>query len=286
MRAKKLLALGRDYGLMTIGAVAVGVALNLFFIPNNVIAGGVMGLAQIAQTLFGTPVGVVTLAINLPLFVLGWFFLGGFKFAARTVYATVVLSVTIDLSAPWLTPYVVQDPLLYVFYGAILEGVGVGLVFRAGGTTGGIDILAAILQRWRGVRPGQGLLALSAVIFAIAIGVYGAVPVLYALMMAYISARAIDLVIEGLTSYARAATIISEQPDAIKEAVFEKLNRGLTVLEGEGGYQGANRRVLYCVVTRNEIVTLKRLISQIDPRAFVVITDTNEVLGEGFELLE
>lgn len=282
MRLRYALGLLFSYVQLTVGAACIALSLDLFLIPNNVVSGGLTGVAQLLHTLLGTPVGVVTLLMNIPLFVLGWRYLGGLTFGARTIYATVVLSAAIDLFTPLAGRFAVREPLLYVFYGGLLDGIGLGLVFRALGSTGGVDIIARFLQRSLGLRMGQSLLGLSAAIFALAGWIYGATPVLYALLVAYISSRVVDVVLEGF-SYARSAMIISNQPAEIRAALLHELGRGVTTLEGRGGYTTADRPVLMCVVAQSEISLLKSIISGIDPTAFVVISEAAEVLGEGFK---
>lgn len=271
----------RDYVQLTLGSLCVAVALDAFLIPNDILVGGVTGIAQILNSQFGLPVGAISLVLNIPLFILGIRYLGGWAFGARTIYATVVLSLAIDLLAAPLKPYVVTDPLLYTFYGGLLGGLGLGLVFRARGTTGGADILARFLSRWRGVKLGQAVLALEVAVFAAGGWLYGPKAVLYAVLVAFITGRVVDVVLEGL-SLARSALIMSKQPDAVREALLHQLGRGVTVLPGLGGFTAAQQPVLLCVVAQSEISTLKALVSQIDPTAFVVITEAVEVLGEGF----
>jgi uncharacterized membrane-anchored protein YitT (DUF2179 family) len=270
-----------DYLLLTAGAVCVALAVDLFLVPNNVVAGGVTGIAIILRTLLGTPIGVVTLAINVPLFLVGFRHLGGATFGARTIYATVALSLAIDALSPLSGRIAVRDPLLYTFYGGLLDGLGLGLVFRARGTTGGSDIIARLLNQRLGVRLGQGILVIDALVFATAGAIYGATPALYALLVAFISSRMINIVQEGV-AYARAAVIVTGRPDEIQAAVLHDLGRGVTLLEGRGGYTSAERPVLLCVVARSEESYLKELIERVDPRAFVVITEATDVLGEGF----
>jgi uncharacterized membrane-anchored protein YitT (DUF2179 family) len=282
MPLRRALGLALAYLQLTAGAICIALSLDLFLIPNDVVSGGLTGVAQILHTLFGTPVGVVSLLMNIPLFVLGWRYLGGLTFGARTLYATIALSVAIDLLAPLAQRFSVDEPLLYVFYGGFLDGIGLGLVFRALGTTGGIDIIARFLQQWRGLRMGQSILILSALIFALAGWIYGATQVLYALLVAYISGRVVDVVLEGF-SYARSALIISNKPDDIRAALLHDLGRGVTTIEGRGGYTSEDRPVLLCVLAQSEISLLKSIVSDVDPGAFVVITEAAEVLGEGFK---
>ena len=282
MPLRRVLGLALAYLQLTAGSVCIALSLDLFLIPNDVVSGGLTGVAQILHTLFGTPVGVVSLLMNIPLFVLGWRYLGGLTFGARTLYATVALSVAIDLLAPLAQRFSVDEPLLYVFYGGFLDGIGLGLVFRALGTTGGIDIIARFLQQCRGLRMGQSILILSTLIFAMAGWIYGATQVLYALLVAYISGRVVDVVLEGF-SYARSALIISNKPDDIRAALLHDLGRGVTTIEGRGGYTSEDRPVLLCVLAQSEISLLKSIVSDVDPGAFVVITEAAEVLGEGFK---
>ncbi len=278
---EKLPGIARDYLLMTIGTACIALALNIFLVPNNIIFGGLTGIATILNSLFGLPIGVTSLVLNIPLFAIGLRRLGGFAFGLRTVYATVMLSLLIDLTAGQVGRFVQTDPLIYTCYGGLISGLGVGLVFRAGGTTGGVDIVARLIEQWRGVRPGQSMLVIGVVIFAAAGWIYGPTPVLFALLLAFIESRVVDIVIEGF-SYARSALIISQHPEEIRTVLLADLGRGVTVLEGRGGYTGQESSVLMCVVSQSEISQLKKLIAAIDPKAFVVISEAAEVLGEGF----
>lgn len=277
-----VLAIMRDYLLMTVGAILVAISVDLFLVPNDVVAGGITGLAQILNDLLGTPIGVVSLLINIPLLALGFRYLG-VVFGVRTIYATVALSLAIDLLVPFVQPYVGEgrDPLLYTLYGGVLDGIGIGLVFRAQGTTGGIDIIARFLQRWRGIALGRSLLVMNGLVFAAAAYLFSLDKLLYALLVAFISGRVIDVVLEG-AAYARQALIITQQPERMRRAIIERLDRSVTLLEAEGGYTSTTRTVLLSVVAQSEISLLKAIIREHDPDAFVIVGNVNEVLGEGF----
>lgn len=277
---RKIYPVLRDYLLMTVGAVMVAASINMFLVPNNVVTGGITGLAMLLNTFLKTPVGLVSLVVNIPLFVLGFRRLGGLVFGLRTLYATAVMSLAIDLLAPAMRP-VTADPLLYTLYGGLLDGIGVGLVFRARGTTGGIDIVARLLEQRVAVQPGQSMLVMNAVVFGASLLVYGPEKTLYALLAAFVGSRALDYTLAAGTG-ARQGLVITERPAAITQALLHDLGRGVTVLEGQGGYTGVGRAVLLCVVARHEISFLKEIVSQHDPHAFVVIGEANEVLGEGF----
>ena len=269
-----------DYAQIVAGSLLVAAGTNLFFVPNNVVSGGVTGLSIIAHHLFKTPVGMVVLLLTLPLLWLGWRFAGGIRFFVRTVVSVMILSIAIDLTAPFLVPPT-HDRLLVICYGGLIDGLGMGLVFRGRGTTGGTDILARLAHRYLGIGIGQALLAMNVAIFAGAAFLFGAEAVMVALALAFVSARVLDVVQTGFSA-ARAALIISRKPDAVREAVLKQLGRGVTVLHGQGGFTGEERPVLYVVVAPHEVGRLKRLVAHVDRAAFVAITPAQEVLGEGF----
>jgi uncharacterized membrane-anchored protein YitT (DUF2179 family) len=270
----------RDYTLMTAGALLAAIEVDLFLVPNDVVSGGITGVAMLLHTFFGTPVGVITLLANIPLLILGFRSLGGLVFGVRTLYATVVMSLAIDLLAPYIRP-ITSDPLLYTIYGGLLDGLSIGLIFRARGTTGGIDIIARLIEQRYGIRPGRSMLAMNMIVFGLAFVGYGPEKVLYALLVSFVGSLALDYTL-GAGTGARQALIITDRPDAITQALLHDLGRGVTVLEGYGGYTGAARAVLLCIVERAEISFLKAIVGQSDPQAFMIIGEAGEVLGEGF----
>jgi uncharacterized membrane-anchored protein YitT (DUF2179 family) len=233
----------------------------------------------------GTPVGTMVLILNIPLFIAGVKWGGGMRFAVRTIYATVVMSVLADLFAVWLADVPpITEPLLFVLYGGLLDGLGMGLVFRGQGTTGGTDVVARLLHHWKGVPFGTTILVANSIVLIGAAAFFGLEAALYALILTFVAARVVDIV-QGENNYGRAAIIISSKAAEICSSVLTVLERGVTVLEGRGGYTEAGLDVLYCVVSRGEVSILKRLVQSIDPKAFVVITEVSEVLGEGFRRL-
>jgi uncharacterized membrane-anchored protein YitT (DUF2179 family) len=277
---KRLWPILRDYTMITAGALLAALAVDFFLAPNNVVTGGITGSAMLLHTFFGTPIGLLTLLANIPLFVIGFRSLGGLVFGIRTLYATVVMSLAIDLLMPYARP-ITGDPLLYTLYGGLLDGLGVGLVFRARGTTGGIDIIARLIEQRSGIQPGRSMLGMNVLVFAAAFFGYGPEKALYALLTAFVGSLALDYAL-GAGTGARQALIVTAQPDAITQALLYDLNRGVTVLEGHGGFTGTTRSVLLCVVGRAEISFLKAIVGQADPHAFVIIGEANEVIGEGF----
>lgn len=269
-----------DYALIVIGSAIVGVGTNLFFVPNNVVSGGITGIAILAHATLHTPVGAGVLLLNIPLLWLGWRHAGGLRFFIRTAVAVLVLSAVIDLTAPFLASPT-DDRLLIICYGGLLDGLGLGLVFRGHGTTGGTDILARLAKRYFGISLGVALLGMNVLIFGAAAFRFGLEAVMVALALAFVSARVVDLVQEGFSS-TRIALIVSRRPEAVRTAVFERLGRGLTLLEARGGFSDEPRPVLFVAVASNEVVRLKRILAEVDKEAFVTIAPAKEVLGEGF----
>jgi uncharacterized membrane-anchored protein YitT (DUF2179 family) len=269
-----------DYVIITLASLVCAAAVDMFLAPNRVVSAGVTGIAQLLQYLWGWPIGLATLALNVPLLLAGVRWGGGIRLLVRTIYCVVVMSLGIDLLAPYL-PAIKGDPLIYTIFGGLLDGIGVGLVLRVRGTTGGTDILAQLLYKYRRVNFGTVFLVANTLILLVAIPVVGLVPVLYALLVNYISAKVVDTVQEGL-GYARAFMILSLKSEEMRAAILEEVGRGVTVMEARGGFSGETRPALYVVVSRAQSSGLKRLIADVDPEAFVVVSEANEVLGEGF----
>jgi uncharacterized membrane-anchored protein YitT (DUF2179 family) len=285
----------RDYLLITIAALIQAIALRLFFVPANLASGGVTGISQLINHFTGWPIGLMVFIGNIPLFILGWRFLGGSHFAVRTAFAIFMYSAFTDLlvqtpffaangAATKLIDDLQGDIFLNALYGAIISGVGYGLVYRARGTSGGSDILARILSHYRGVPMTQSYLMVDTAVILGAGFVFGWKAALYAIVALYVSGLAAETTLEG-GGTVRTALIVTGEAEAISTRVLEELERGVTILQGIGAYTGAERPVLYCVITRAEVAALKGIVHEVDPRAFMVIGVAHEALGEGFRPL-
>jgi uncharacterized membrane-anchored protein YitT (DUF2179 family) len=272
----------REYALIVAGCAIGSFGLVAFLVPYKIAPGGVGGLAIALHHIFELPVGMTMLAINIPLFLLGIRFLGG-GFGVKTVVGMVLYSVMTDLYDLVIQIGVLtEDKIMAGIYGAVLLGLGLGLVFRGGGSTGGTDIPARILARYTGFSTGVSFLFFDAAIIAFAGAVFQSIDlVLYGFGALWISIKVIDLILEGF-GYARAALIVTELPDIVYYQIMAGLNRGATRLPARGMYSDEEKSLLYCVVGMREVGRLKSLIKAADPRAFVVITDVHEVLGYGF----
>lgn len=270
-----------DYLELTAGSLVVALGVAMFLLPNKVISAGVTGIAMILEILFKIPTGTANFVLNIPLLLMGIKWGGGFKVLFRTIYAVFVMSLGIDLFTAIIPP-VVGDPFVYCLFGGLLDGIGIGLVLRAQGTTGGTDIIAQLLYRYHRISFASTFLFSNTIILLAAIPIVGIVPILYALVVNYISSRILDTVQEGL-GYSRAVFIITEKSEELKNSIIKELDRGLTIFEATGGFTGKPKPVLYVVVSRSQISRLKRIIADTDEDAFVVVTEAHEVLGEGFK---
>lgn len=270
----------RNYAGITLGAILTAVALNMFLIPNKVAAGGVSGMAIILHYLLGLPVGATMLALNIPLFIASVRVLGT-KFGVGTLYGAAILSVVVDVSAPFM-PVLTRDLLLSSLYGGALSGVGLGLVFRFGGTTAGTDLAAAMINKVTKISFGQSLLAVDFFVIASAGVAFASAELsLYALIALFLTSYIVDLVQEG-PSTAKAFFIMSRKSEEVAREVMNELDRGVTFFQGRGAYSGQSCEVVLCVVSTGEVTKVKDLVHSIDPAAFVIVADTHEVLGEGF----
>lgn len=272
----------RDFLYLTAGAAVLALAMVAFLIPAQLAAGGVSGLALVLNHYTGWPIGLMVTLFNIPLFWLGWRHLGGPRFAWRTVYAVLVFSAVIDglpyvISPPQLT----DDPILQVLYGGVVSGIGAGLIYRGKGTSGGTDILARILAHRWSIPMAQSYLVADALVLLAAGATFGWEKALYALVVLYMAGVAADSVHQG-ANIARTALIISDHPQDIAQAILQRLDRGATLFTAIGAYTGRPRQVVYCVLPRGDIPRLKHLVREIDPKAFMVVGQAHEVLGEGF----
>lgn len=266
-----------EYGQIVVGTAITAAGINGFYVPNHIADGGVTGVGIILQYLIHIPIWLTLVVVNLPLLWLSHKLWGG-RVGFRTIVGTLLLSL-------WVAILHVQafshNILLAAIYGGILSGVGLGLVFRARGTTGGTDVLSRFASHILPVSMGQAMMVIDFFVIA-GFGVtFNPTKAMYSLIALFISARAIDLVQEG-TAFARAFTIITAQPDVVGERIMSEIGRGVTRLGAHGAYTGEARPVLYVVVLRSELTRVKSLIYEVDPTAFVSVANVHEVVGEGF----
>lgn len=265
---------------IALGVFLMAVSLNFFLEPNTIAPGGVTGIGIILKKITGFPVYLTNLAINIPLFIIGVIVLGK-AFGAKTLFATVGLSFFLKY-----VPYeiVTKDLLLSAVFGGVIMGIGLGIVFKFGGTTGGTDLAGSILNKFF---PGLSIATFMMLIDLVVVVTAGIVDKrvetsLYSIISLYLTARIIDLMLEGL-GYMKAFLIITNKPEEISQTVIKKLDRSVTLFKGKGMYTKEERDMLLCVVNRSQFTKLKEIVVGIDENAFVMVTEMHEVLGEGFK---
>ena len=275
--------------LLVCGTFLLAAEYVLFQVPFNIVAGGLSGLALIINLFTDWPIGIMYWAMNIPMFVLGFLYLGRWPFLIRTLIAVSIFSFLIDwlqlVLPPLLTPYPLTDNLLLAtVYGGIVGGIGSGLLYRAGGTIGGTSIIGRILQNKTGLPLSQTYFFADGIIILLAGIVFGWELALYGLLMMFISGLASDYTLEG-PSTTRVATVITNSPQAVSNALISELGRGVSYWEITGAYTGQQRYMLTSTVSRPQVSQVRQVISNVDPDAFVTISMGHNALGEGFARL-
>ncbi|MEQ2456418.1 YitT family protein [Flavonifractor hominis] len=271
----------KSYAIITLGSLLYALAYNIFYAPNLVAMGGLTGLGQVLNALIPVlPVGTTVFVMNVPLFFMGWKFIGG-HLLVSSLYAMTLSSFAIDLMN-MVYQFQPMDPMLASIFGGALLGLGIGLVFSKGATTGGTDLIARLLKlKFAWLPMGTLVLIPDFIVIALAAIAFGKVEsALYGIVSLFVTTKVMDTVLYGLDS-SKVAYIISDSCRAIADAVMA-MDRGATILHGEGAYSGDEKKVLMVAFKQKEIVPLKEMVNQIDPHAFLIVCDAHDVLGEGF----
>lgn len=271
----------KRYAMILVGVFLSAASLSIFLAPNGISAGGFSGIAMVLHQFFNfIPIGILLLILNIPLFIGGFMKLGK-EFVAVSFICTVIFSLVVDyLPLPAINT---SDMMLAAVFGGVGSGVGFGLVLKAGATTGGMDMLARLVSlKIRQFPVGQLIFFMDVIVVLSSIVFIGIEPGMYAIIAVFISGKLIDFIVEG-TNRSKAFFIITGKPDEISSAIMEKLERGVTEWHGKGLYSGHDKTILLCAINdRAEVMDMKAIIKKIDRRAFVLIADMTEVLGEGF----
>ena len=283
LKDSRISRLVRKYLTIVLGCVFYAIGFQFFLYPNNITSGGVVGTAMIVNQLTGFPVGVMTILLNMPLFIIAWRHFG-LTFLIGSIAGMSLSSVLVDVFAGFGI-MATDDPMLAAVIGGVIKGAGLGIIYYVGATTGGIDIVVKILRRrLASVNFGTIMLLLDTVIiaaYAMVLGRYESA--MYSLICMYVTTKVLDLVLYGIDN-ACLCYIISDNTDEItREIVSGPLHRGVTLLDGKGAYSGVRRDVLMCVIKRQQIGQLKRLVKARDDRAFFIVTNAKNVFGNGFE---
>lgn len=273
------------YVFVIIGTVLMAVSIRLVYEPMGMVTGGVTGLAIVIKELTsfiikgGVPLWVTNIILNIPLIILAVYILGK-KLLMNTLFATICLSVALAVVPSFnLLP---EDYLLASVFGGALGGVGMGMIFVASASTGGTDLMAMLIHRFKPYYSiPRILIVIDGIIVMAGALVFGISKSLYAIIAVYITTKVSDGILEGL-KFAKMAYVISDYYDDIAKVIMEKLDRGVTGVYAKGMYSNKDKKMLFCVVSKKEIVELTELVSEIDPKAFIIVSDVREVMGEGF----
>lgn len=268
-----------------LGSVLYALSVNIFTAPNQIAPGGVTGIATLINYLTGFPIGTGILLVNLPLFLASWRILGR-GFTLRTAAVTVLSSVIMDIAAPLVPPFQ-GDKILTAVFGGLLAGTGLGLIFMRGATTGGSEIVARLLERrFRHIPIGRLILIVDAGVVAAAAAVYRNLEsALYAVILIFVSSVVMNRLIYGGDT-GKMLLIMTRKEREVTDAILETLQRGVTILNAQGAYTGDQRKVLLVAVRPSQVYTLRTLVYDRDPGAFLIVVSADEVLGEGFKPVE
>lgn len=287
IRTRKILDFTKNFILIVLGAYLISLSINMFLLPHKMTTGGASGIATILYYLSNIPMGITILAINLPLFVIAIVKLGK-KFVIKTIFSTVLLSVFLEL---FKYDQVIQttqiDLLMSCIFGGIISGIGLSLTFKAGASSGGSDLLANIIYKLTKIQ------SLSKVLMGIEIVIISGVIIcfkdinlgLYSIIALFISTKVIDVIFDGIYN-TKVATIITKKGDQIVESILSELGRGATITNSIGAHSGEENTTITCVITRNQIASLKQIIRDNDNRAMMYIANANEAIGKGFKSID
>ena len=281
MKAKRIKHKVKSYSMITLAAVAYAAGISLFLDPNNLAPGGVTGIAILVNRLIGIPTGTLILLLNVPLLLLGiWKF--GWKFICSPFYAIFIVSVATDVLAP--IGALTKEPILAAAAGGALSAAALGFVFRAGATTGGMDIVIKVLRLKYPHMKTSSLFLITDVCIASCSGlVFGNVDVvLYALVAVFVMSYVMDLVLYGKDE-ANLLYIISDRPEDISQRILGEIDVGVTFLQGRGAYSSQNKKVIMCVTKKQQAPGIEVIVKEEDPRAFMIITSASEIYGEGYK---
>jgi len=276
--SNKYLQFIKEYIIVALACVVMAFNINYFFVGNKLAEGGVSGLSLIIHYLSNIDVSYLYFALNIPLIILAYIFLGK-NFLLKTFFATFVLSVFLKVFASFSEP--LDDILLAAIFGGAINGIAIGIVFYAGGSTGGMDIIAKIVNKYTGIPISRILLATDFIVLSIVAVIFGKVIFMYTLISLVISSKMIDIIQVGIYS-AKGVTIITTKEDEIRKRIMEDTGRGITLIDAKGGYTQKEIGMLYCVVGQYQLIKVKTIVKEVDPSAFMIVADVHEVIGNGF----
>lgn len=279
---KRILRLLLDLVMIALGTLVTAIALNALLVPNDFPSGGVSTIGMMLMRFTGLSLSLSNMIFNVPLFLIN-VYLFGFRSGTKTLWGILTLSLWLELTL--VIPTLTDNLMLACIYGGVLSGLGMGLVFRFGGTTGGTDLAANIAHHFTGTPIGTSLAVIDLLIMGAALYVFGPEPTMYGMITIFVTGRIIDLITEG-TDNTRTVLVISDKCEEVGEAIDRELERGVTFLRGAGYYRRVEQNVVLSAIKREQLSDMKKLIHAVDADAFVIILDAHEILGEGFKKRE
>ena len=276
--SNKYLQFFKEYIIVALACMVMAFNTSYFFIGNKLAQGGVSGLSLIIHYLSNIDMSYLYFALNIPLIILAYIFLGK-NFLLKTLFATFILSVFLKVFASFSEP--LDDILLAAIFGGAINGIAIGIVFYAGGSTGGIDIIAKIINKYTGIPISRILLTTDFIVLSMVAVIFGKVIFMYTLISLVISSKMIDIIQVGIYS-AKGVTIITTKEDEIRKRIMEDTGRGITLIDARGGYTQKEVGMLYCVVGQYQLIKVKTIVKEVDPSAFMIVADVHEVIGNGF----
>jgi uncharacterized membrane-anchored protein YitT (DUF2179 family) len=262
---------------ITIGSLIMSIAVNGLFIPHNLLSGGVVGISILLHFLFNFNISYVSIILNIPIFIAGYFYIRK-RFMRLSLFGMLSLSLFLELTKN-IKP-LSDDLLVSLIFGSVIYGLGVGLIFRFNGSTGGSDIIAKIIYKYFAFSLSTVVLSINIVVIALSTYFFGLDISTYTLTAMFIISKVANFIIEGI-NHKRTVFIISDKYEEIAKTLMKDLHRGVTILEGSGAYTRKSRHILYCIIGTRQIARLKYLIKHIDKHAFVTVTETSQVFGNG-----
>ena len=276
--SNKYLQFIKEYIIVALACVVMAFNINYFFVGNKLAEGGVSGLSLIIHYLSNIDVSYLYFALNIPLIILAYIFLGK-NFLLKTLFATFILSVFLKVFTSFSEP--LDDILLAAIFGGAINGIAIGIVFYAGGSTGGMDIVAKIVNKYTGIPISRILLTTDFIVLSMVAVIFGKVIFMYTLISLVLSSKMIDIIQVGIYS-AKGVTIITTKEDEIRKRIMEETKRGITLIDAKGGYTQKEIGMLYCVVGQYQLIKVKTIVKEVDPSAFMIVADVHEVIGNGF----
>lgn len=272
----------KEYGIITLGLVLVIISFEFFFFPNNIASGGVSGLALVIHDLIGIESGTVMIICNIILFAIAFMFIGG-SFGIKSIYAAFGLSFALSGIEKFFNPVALTDNLMLAsIFGSSLLAMGTAIMFTQDASTGGTSIIAKLLNKYLHIDIGKSLLISDSIVILLAMYTFGIELGLFGLLSVYLTGTLIDKFIDGFNS-CKQVTIFTDQKDLVVNYITKDVDRGCTVFKGTGGYTGKETDIILTILSRNQFIKLKQFMKENDPNAFITVSTTTEVLGQGFQ---